>query len=214
MNSPNGEFCKPVRFTFPTANLGAPPCMVVCHTNDRNRARIPCSITKFGTTPQTKPHLDTIRTSVLYCLQAAHRRRGTRPRDRHPSDSHPWSRAHPSSGSWRSGSDRCMTWAVPTQPPARSQTVTPGSTRGPTQKTVIARRETTRSTPPKTGRSFTLNADAHTRIPRTGRSEGPLCPPVPSLGEAWRCEPLVFNLGNRSLLHTPYPSTQAPHEGV
>ncbi|MDF3043659.1 MAG: hypothetical protein K0Q71_6365, partial [Thermomicrobiales bacterium] len=33
------------------------------------------------------------------------------------------------------------TWAVPTQPPARPQTVTPGSTRGPTQKTVIARRE-------------------------------------------------------------------------
>jgi hypothetical protein len=47
----------------------------------------------------------------------------------------------PPSGSWRSGSGRCMTWAVPTQPPARPQTVTPGSTRGPTQKTVIARRE-------------------------------------------------------------------------
>jgi hypothetical protein len=53
---------------------------------------------------------------------------------------------------WEAGSDRCMTWAVPTQPPARPQTVTPGSTRGPTRKTVIARRE--HELPPRQGEAL------------------------------------------------------------
>jgi hypothetical protein len=105
-----------------------------------------------------------------------------------------------------------MTWAVPTQPPARPQTVTPGSTRGPTQKTVIARREH-ESHPLETGRSPTLYTAAHMRTTRTGRSEGPLCPPVPSLGAASPCEPLVFDLGNRSRNPPPIPAPKVRMKG-
>ena len=92
------------------------------------------------------------------------------------------SRAHPSSRRWRFGSGRCMTWAVPTQLPARPQTVTPGSIRGLTSTTGIAFRETNK-TSTETGRSSTLLV-----IPTVAAG------PVPANGA-----------------HTPAPSTQPPH---
>jgi hypothetical protein len=102
-----------------------------------------------------------------------------------------------------------MTWAVPTQPPARPQTVTPGSTRGPTPTTVIARREFNCTPPLETGRSLTHDTAAHAHIPRTGRSEGPLCPPVPSLGEAWLLVAPCFSMGIR---HAPgFQPAESPH---
>jgi hypothetical protein len=97
-----------------------------------------------------------------------------------------------------------MTWAVPTQPPARPQTVTPGSTRGPTQKTVIARRET-QLHPLETGRSPTQTP--------SGRSRGRVCPLVHSLGAASRCKPLVSNLGNRSRNPPPIPAPKLRMKG-
>jgi hypothetical protein len=52
-----------------------------------------------------------------------------------------------------------------------------------------------RTAPPETGRSPTQT--------QSGRCPGPPCPPVLTLGEAWRCEPLVSNLGNRSRYAPP-----------
>ena len=102
--------------------------------------------------------------------------------------------------------------------PARPQTVTPGSTRGLTSKTVIARRDHSDAIHIQLGRSHAQT--------QTGRGRWRLCPlvhrnqsttleiaPVASgqgaaileiasapaglsLGEAWPCEPLVSNLGN------------------
>jgi hypothetical protein len=77
---------------------------------------------------------------------------------------------------------------------------------------VIARREH-ESHPLETGRSPTLYTAAHMRTTRTGRSEGPLCPPVPSLGAASPCEPLVFDLGNRSRNPPPIPAPKVRMKG-
>ena len=78
-----------------------------------------------------------MRTDVLQWQQAAHRRRGTRPRDRHPSDSFPEVERI---GSYMGSTAVDAGLGSAQELPARPRTVTPGSTRGSNRKRMIVRR--------------------------------------------------------------------------
>jgi hypothetical protein len=137
----------------------------------------------------------------------------------------------PPSEHGRSGSGRCMTWAVPTQPPARPQTVTPGSTRGPTPTTVIARRETQLHPPTRQGAALP-KAPHPSRHPRCAcrgvsprfqpwvlrpKNPSPVVaePLVPSPGETSPGKPLIstWGIGAPQILNLekhPHPARAKP----
>src|SRR5215207_3129580 len=86
------------------------------------------------------------------------------------------------------------------KPPARPQTVTPGSIRDPTPTTVTAFRDIPDAPPPSRAQPYPN--------PHPLRSGGRLCPPVLSLGEPWL--PVALSLKSpHSTRASPCPPPQS-----